>query len=161
MSSPYPPFDNIRRSRTRSASHFEGRSHSPALSTTSGVTNSSHTLDNSTSPDSILTPRPIVKEKHRKHRLRDADRKHICLYHLDNPNARQEDIGAYFNVERSTISKILKEKDRWLNISEEDECDPTTKHRYSKFTPHPYPFSISHLFSLKAFKIPRSRRTND
>jgi hypothetical protein len=137
MASPYSPFEHVRRSRTRSISHFEGRPQSPALSTTSGVTNSSHTFDNATSEQSnIPASRPILREKHKKHRLRDVDRKNICIYHINNPNARQEDIGAYFGVERSTISKILKDKDRWLNISEEDECDQSAKHRYPEF-PHP------------------------
>ena len=135
MPSPYSSFDHAPRSRTRSISHFEGRPQSPALSATSGVTNSSHSLENSTSAESSTIPvsRPIVREKHKKHRLRDVDRKNICVYHLSNPNARQEDIGAHFCVERSTISKILKEKDRWLSISEEDECDQTAKHRYREF----------------------------
>ena len=135
MAAPYSPFEHVRRSRTRSTSYFEGRPQSPALSTTSGVTNSSYTLDNSTSADqsNIPSSQPIVREKHKKHRLRDGDRKSICVYHLTHPNARQEDIGAYFGVERSTISKILKEKDRWLSISEEDECDQSAKHRYLEF----------------------------
>jgi hypothetical protein len=67
--------------------------------------------------------------KHTKHRLRDADRKNICLYHLSHPHARQEDIGSVFGVERSTISKILKEKDKWLNLTEEESNDPLSKHR--------------------------------
>ena len=138
MTSPYSPFEHVRRSRTRSTSHFEVRPQSPALSTTSGVTNSSYTLDNLTSAEQSNIPasRPIVREKHKKHRLRDIDRKKICIYHLTHPNARQEDIGAYFGVERSTISKILKEKDRWLSISEEDECNQSAKHRYLEFL-HP------------------------
>jgi hypothetical protein len=139
MASPYSPFDHIQRSRTRSISHFESP-HSPALSTASGVTHSSHTIDHSASaePTKITASRPIIREKHKKHRLRDIDRKKICNYHLSNPNARQEDIGAHFGVERSTISKILKEKDRWLNISEEDECDQSAKHRYPQNFPYPY-----------------------
>jgi len=49
---------------------------------------------------------------------------------LDHPNARQEDIGTAFGVERSTISKILKDKDRWLNISDDDQgTELTSKHR--------------------------------
>lgn len=73
------------------------------------------------------------------------DRKEICNYHLLNPNARQEDIGGYFGVERSTISKILKDKERWLNISEEDECDQSTKHRYPEF---PIPNHLQYLTFL-------------
>jgi hypothetical protein len=104
-------------------------------STSTGPSPQSFTLNNSTSADqsNIPSSRPIVREKHKKHRLRDVDRKSICVYHLTHPNARQEDIGAYFGVERSTISKILKEKDRWLSISEEDECDQSAKHRYLEF----------------------------
>ncbi|KJA24068.1 hypothetical protein HYPSUDRAFT_39206 [Hypholoma sublateritium FD-334 SS-4] len=90
----------------------------------------------SPSEPASAVPRPPRREQHRqtKHRLRDVDRKNICLYHVDHPHARQEDIGAAFNVERSTISKILKEKAKWLNISQESEnCEHTSKHRTSKF----------------------------
>ncbi|KAF8908925.1 hypothetical protein CPB84DRAFT_1766370 [Gymnopilus junonius] len=77
--------------------------------------------------------------KQPKQRLRDSDRRNICLYHLDHPNARQEDIGAAFNVERSTISKILKSKDKWLKINPDDDANETSsKHR-------------SHLFILFSF----------
>ncbi|KAF8809578.1 hypothetical protein BYT27DRAFT_7210187 [Phlegmacium glaucopus] len=119
LQSPYHPS-----TPSSMASPYSSFEHSPALSTTSGITSSSHTLDNSTSAESskIAPSRQMVREKHKKHRLRDVDRKNICLYHLSNPNARQEDIGAFFGVERSTISKILKEKDRPSKFPEvEDE----------------------------------------
>lgn len=103
------------------------RQHSPAVSPASSVSS----LPPENSRPITSRPPPYQKPKgHKKHRLRDLDRKMICQYHLDNPNARQEDIGSHFGVERSTISKILKEKDKWLNISAEDERnDQTAKHR--------------------------------
>ena len=40
----------------------------------------------------------------------------ICRMHEDNPEMRQQDIAHKFAVERSTVSKILKDKERWLSI---------------------------------------------
>ena len=31
---------------------------------------------------------------------------------------KQDQIASYFGVERSTVSKILKQKEKWLNMSE-------------------------------------------
>ena len=117
--SPYPGpsqpvYSYAHRSRQRSDSSYDQRGPSPAPSSTSHQS------------DSTKSRHPL---KHTKHRLRDADRKNICLYHLSHPHARQEDIGAVFGVERSTISKILKEKDKWLNLTEEESNDPLSKHR--------------------------------
>lgn len=60
------------------------------------------------------------------------DRKAICVFHQENPNARQEDIAARYGVERSTISKILKHKTKWMNVPEDDDMR-VAKHRPSKF----------------------------
>jgi hypothetical protein len=70
----------------------------------------------------------IPRAKQRKQRLFNVDRKAICLYHQENPNARQEDIAARYGVERSTISKILKNKTKWMNVPE-DEDMRVAKHR--------------------------------
>ncbi|KIM43382.1 hypothetical protein M413DRAFT_10054 [Hebeloma cylindrosporum] len=120
--SPYNNNTYAHRSRQRSDSLYEHRAPSPAPSSTS--------QQSSAGPPESSKSRPL---KHTKHRLRDADRKEICLYHLSHPHARQEDIGGVFGVERSTISKILKEKDKWLNLTEEETNDPLSKHRPSKF----------------------------
>jgi len=135
MQSPFSPFDKGRRSRTRSASNSDHHPHSPALSTHSGQT--SHSSPRVTDPTTRVTSsrdatttRSKRKERHHKHKLSDQDRKAICIHHQDHPNARQEDIGTVFGVERSTISKILKDKDRWLNISDDDQANElTSKHR--------------------------------
>ncbi|RAK99041.1 uncharacterized protein BO80DRAFT_143604 [Aspergillus ibericus CBS 121593] len=47
--------------------------------------------------------------------LTDEDRRQMCLYHEENKTAKQTDIGALFGVERSTVSKVLRQKDKYLN----------------------------------------------
>ena len=56
---------------------------------------------------------PGRKEPMKKRRLYNTDRRLICIYAEDNPGVKQEDIAARFGVERSTVSKILKQRDRW------------------------------------------------
>ncbi|KAL5524691.1 hypothetical protein ACEPAF_9836 [Sanghuangporus sanghuang] len=67
-----------------------------------------------------------------KRRLQNRQRKEICQYFIENPNSRQEDIAARWGVERSTVSKILKNKHRWLAVSESDDT-VQAKHRPPKF----------------------------
>lgn len=47
---------------------------------------------------------------------------------------KQEDIAAHFGVERSTVSKILKQKARWLSV-DSDEKVLVAKLRYRYFVP--------------------------
>ncbi|PYI13942.1 hypothetical protein BO86DRAFT_41260 [Aspergillus japonicus CBS 114.51] len=47
--------------------------------------------------------------------LTDEDRRRMCLYHEENKTAKQTDIGALFGVERSTVSKVLRQKEKYLN----------------------------------------------
>ncbi|KZW00947.1 hypothetical protein EXIGLDRAFT_761236 [Exidia glandulosa HHB12029] len=68
----------------------------------------------------------------RKTRLYNIDRKAICCYAKAHPEARQEDIAARYGVERSTISKILKQKQKWMSVPEGEELK-IIKHRPSKF----------------------------
>ena len=104
------------------------RSASPALSVASQLTSVSSSASaqkysesnvlgagNSVSGTAPAAPRP----KHRKQRLYNVDRKKICVYHRDHPNVKQEEIARLFGVERSTISKILKQKMKWLAVPEE------------------------------------------
>ncbi|EMD00578.1 hypothetical protein BAUCODRAFT_144230 [Baudoinia panamericana UAMH 10762] len=46
--------------------------------------------------------------------LTDLDRKRMCQYAEDNPNSKQTEIGAIFGVERSTVSKVLRQKEKYL-----------------------------------------------
>ncbi|KAJ6508925.1 Tc5 transposase DNA-binding domain-containing protein [Mycena sanguinolenta] len=145
-SSPYSTYGFYSASHSRANSITNPRSASPALSTTSALTSVSSAPDvavnNSAAnngasrafalpatPDSLASP---TRAKQKKHRLFNLDRKQICLYHKENPTARQEDIARIYGVERSTISKILKNKTKWLHVSE-DETLRIAKHRPSKF----------------------------
>jgi transcriptional regulator with XRE-family HTH domain len=65
-------------------------------------------------------------------RLFNGDRKRMCIQHLENPNWNQEKLAKMFSVERSTVSKILKAKDKWMNVSDAD-INRVAKHRPSKF----------------------------
>ncbi|KAK3114758.1 hypothetical protein LTR53_006601 [Teratosphaeriaceae sp. CCFEE 6253] len=46
--------------------------------------------------------------------LTDLDRKRMCQYAEEHPNAKQTEIGAIFGVERSTVSKVLRQKEKYL-----------------------------------------------
>lgn len=136
--SPYSPF-SLYHAHSRSASSYSAsnpRSASPALSVASALTSISSATSaapNSQTFAAYPLPSPPVgpivpRAKQRKQRLFNVDRKAICVYHAENPNARQEDIAARYGVERSTISKILKHKTKWMNVPEDDEMR-VAKHR--------------------------------
>lgn len=61
------------------------------------------------------------------------DRKFICLFAEKNPKARQEDIASKFHIERSTVSKILKGKEKWLKVDMFSMEAKVIKHRYALF----------------------------
>ncbi|EPS44289.1 hypothetical protein H072_1719 [Dactylellina haptotyla CBS 200.50] len=46
--------------------------------------------------------------------LTDADRRRMCLYHEQHPHVKQTEIGAMFGVERSTVSKVLRQREKYL-----------------------------------------------
>ncbi|KAL2168658.1 hypothetical protein VTG60DRAFT_7002 [Thermothelomyces hinnuleus] len=58
--------------------------------------------------------------------LTDEDRRAMCQYAEDHPTAKQTDIGARFGVERSTVSKVLRNKEKYLN-SEERSSSPVKR----------------------------------
>ena len=136
--SPYSPF-SLYPTHSRSASSYSTsnpRSASPALSVASALTSISSATSAAPNSQTFATyplPSPPVgpvvpRAKQRKQRLFNVDRKAICVYHQENPNARQEDIAARYGVERSTISKILKHKTKWMNVPEDDDMR-VAKHR--------------------------------
>ncbi|KAG6917467.1 hypothetical protein DXG01_002444 [Tephrocybe rancida] len=124
------------------------RAPSPALSCVSALTSVSSSAPHQQPPHTTTTPfpssstptapsyhptaSPSPKPKQKKQRLDNLDRKRICRFHADHPGARQEDIASEFGVERSTISKILKQKARWL-AAPDAPGDRAAKHRPSKF----------------------------
>jgi transcriptional regulator with XRE-family HTH domain len=69
------------------------------------------------------------REKHRKQRLYTVDRRHICEEAQRHPNKTQAEIANEFGIDRSTVSKLLKEKDRWLHAEAEPKIR-MAKYRY-------------------------------
>ncbi|EFX00523.1 hypothetical protein CMQ_7525 [Grosmannia clavigera kw1407] len=47
--------------------------------------------------------------------LTDDDRRRMCKYADMNPGVKQSDIGNLFGVERSTVSKVLRNKEKYFN----------------------------------------------
>lgn len=47
--------------------------------------------------------------------LTNEDRRRMCQYAEDHPKVKQTEIGLKFGVERSTVSKVLRKKDLYLN----------------------------------------------
>lgn len=80
--------------------------------------------------------RPYPKLRQHKQCLYDVDREAICRYHFAHPTETQELIARKFGVERSTISKTLKEKEKWANIELGNTGElrlSRAKHRLPKF----------------------------
>lgn len=63
--------------------------------------------------------------------LTDTDRRRMCQYHEENPTVKQTEIGALFGVERSTVSKVLRQKDKYLY--QDDGSRSPIKRSKSKF----------------------------
>ncbi|BGP58281.1 hypothetical protein JCM8202_000957 [Rhodotorula sphaerocarpa] len=66
---------------------------------------------------------PIKLTNRHQRKLSNAERKAICVFHLTHPGMKQDDIGAHFGYERSTISKTLKFKEKYLALDSDDEVD--------------------------------------
>ncbi|KAL2074687.1 hypothetical protein VTL71DRAFT_8466 [Oculimacula yallundae] len=58
--------------------------------------------------------------------LTDSDRRRMCQYHVDNPSVKQTQIGTMFGVERSTVSKVLVKKEKYLG-PESGSTSPTRR----------------------------------
>lgn len=61
-------------------------------------------------PPAPSAPAPSTARK----TLTDQDRRRMCQYHEDHPTIKQTEIGALFGVERSTVSKVLRQKEKYL-----------------------------------------------
>ena len=53
----------------------------------------------------------------RVNRLSNLDRKDLCEFAARNPRMKHDLVGQLFGVERSTVSKILKNKQKWLGVN--------------------------------------------
>ena len=101
---------------------------SPALSAVSALTSVSSASAHLRPYPRPSTHIPTARSKQKKQRLDNHARKEICLYQEQHPNSRQEDIATIFKVERSTISKILKHKTKWLSMPD-NLANRAAKHR--------------------------------
>ncbi|EEQ83739.2 uncharacterized protein BDCG_00544 [Blastomyces dermatitidis ER-3] len=57
---------------------------------------------------------PITTAPTPRRTLTDNDRRRMCEYHERHPHVKQTEIGALFGVERSTVSKVLRQKEKYL-----------------------------------------------
>ncbi|KAL1297079.1 hypothetical protein AAFC00_004664 [Neodothiora populina] len=70
-----------------------------------------------TSPTPLLTPISASSTRSGstpRRTLTDDERRKMCEYHEQNPSAKQNEIGSMFGVERSTVSKVLRQKEKYL-----------------------------------------------
>ncbi|KLO04087.1 hypothetical protein SCHPADRAFT_897297 [Schizopora paradoxa] len=95
---------------------------------TSNLRFSGHRL---TQSDRITVSDANPHHKQRK-TLKCREKKEICEYYGAHPELRQEDLGDMYDVHRSTVAKILKKKEAWLQISEEQN-NKTSQRSSSKF----------------------------
>jgi hypothetical protein len=73
---------------------------------------------------------PSYREpRRRKARISNSDRRAICLYSSTHAGVTQEWMARQYKVERSTISKIIREKARWLGDGPESWSESTSRHR--------------------------------
>ncbi|KAH7162434.1 hypothetical protein B0J13DRAFT_615075 [Dactylonectria estremocensis] len=104
----------------------------PMLNTTwpSQLTNPTPPGSYSAPPISIPPPMnatpvepPRLPTQHEKSRktLTTEQKRAMCQFHEDNPGTRQADIGARFGVERSTVSKVLRQRDQYLKRDQEPD----------------------------------------
>ncbi|KAL9124188.1 MAG: hypothetical protein Q9217_006461 [Psora testacea] len=92
------------------------------------------TQDTPAPPVTAPTPppsKPIPTLPTSRKTLTDNDRRRMCKYHEDNPTVKQTEIGAIFGVERSTVSKVLRNKEKYL-VAEAGRRSPVKKSK-SKF----------------------------
>ncbi|KAI0405687.1 hypothetical protein F4802DRAFT_606700 [Xylaria palmicola] len=71
---------------------------------------------------------PTINTSQPRRTLTDQDRREMCKFADENPGVKQHDIGLRFGVERSTVSKVLRRKDQYLN-QEDRSASPVKKNK--------------------------------
>lgn len=74
-----------------------------------------------------------AKTERRQSKLTNLDRRQICEYANEHKAATQEDIAQKWQVDRSSVSKILKFKEKWLSILPGTRAARVIKHRGGRF----------------------------
>jgi len=89
---------------------------------------------------------PFNSNKRRPHakgfkrqRLYDIDRRVICEYERSHPDKTHEDIAIFFSIDRSTVTKILKDRDKWLNVDTQGQGRVGPNRMFSKKRPLKFP----------------------
>ncbi|KAF3937079.1 hypothetical protein ABW19_dt0206746 [Dactylella cylindrospora] len=115
-----PPESSFRLPTGGAASHnfYSTFSQWPLASTTAQAMES---ITAATIPSATTTTAPTRRTSssstgtgNSRRTLTDADRRRMCLYHEQHPNVKQTEIGAMFGVERSTVSKVLRQREKYL-----------------------------------------------
>ena len=111
----HPYASSIPRGDSRSTSSTtNAHSTSPAVSIVS-VSTSVSSGPCSLLPPSSSSTSSVQPTSKAKRRLTNKQRRDICLYFEGRPTSRQEDIARLWDVERKTVSKILKHKIKWMS----------------------------------------------
>ncbi|CAJ2509877.1 Uu.00g057770.m01.CDS01 [Anthostomella pinea] len=76
---------------------------------------------------------PTINTSQPRRTLTDEDRRNMCKFHEENPHIKQTEIGLKFGVERSTVSKVLRKKDQYLN--QDDRSESPIKRNKGKSPP--------------------------
>lgn len=94
----------------------------------------------------------------RRARISSLDKRNICIYQRDNPNASQCDVARKFGVDRSTVSKILRHRDVWAHPKKfvsDDYC----RHHFARH--YVVEDSLSHHLSELSDPLGKPRRFTD
>ncbi|KLO03863.1 hypothetical protein SCHPADRAFT_897490 [Schizopora paradoxa] len=119
------------RSRTLGSARSSGIAAHPYAHPSSLSSNPSYSpFPDEISPSGDTLKAPIPPTKTRK-QLDGRFKKEVCEYAARHPDTLQEKLATQFEVDRSTISKILKSKEKWLSIGE--DAKDVVKHRFAKF----------------------------
>ncbi|PKY35142.1 hypothetical protein RhiirB3_455563, partial [Rhizophagus irregularis] len=83
---------------------------------------------------------PFRQQKQRYSAISDEVKRQICEWEKANKNKRHVDIANHFNevypnltIDRSTISKILLQSDKWTAIINTEDSSKTFRHKAVKF----------------------------
>lgn len=106
-------------------------SRSPSVSSTSFSSFGPLSASTSSSASSSFGEFSTSITPRRAMRLSNLDRRALCQYAEANPRVKHEHIGSMFGVERSTVSKILKQKAKWFSVSDDNTIpvSPTTERK--------------------------------
>ncbi|KAE9384244.1 hypothetical protein BT96DRAFT_1026946 [Gymnopus androsaceus JB14] len=75
----------------------------------------------------------------KRQRLYDIDRQVICEYERSHPDETHDDIAIFFSIDRSTVTKILKDREKWLNVNTRGQGRVGPNRMLSKKRPLKFP----------------------